>query len=113
MKTLKMKPSQVPFFFLDVFRGGFLFDEFLSFGPAELPVDPLLLSLFCTLYSEYALTLMISWLSCSSPVSDEKPRYTLDGTLMGVSPVGLTEKQDVHLSSDLYCRSSERDLSWK
>ena len=56
---------------------------------------------------------MMSWLSCSSPVSAEKPRYETEGILMFRSSLGVMEKQEVHARSDLYCKSRERRLSWK
>jgi hypothetical protein len=60
------------------------------------------------LYRLCDLTVMMSWLSDSSPVSAEKPRYATGGTLkLGMS------KQVVHSSTDLYWSSSLRYSSWK
>lgn len=51
---------------------------------------------------------MMSWLSASSPVSAEKPRYATGGILTSV-----TVKHSVQVSSDLYWSSSLRDFSAK
>lgn len=64
------------------------------------------------LYRFLALTEMMSWLSLSSPVSAEKPRYETAGMAMLVSGA-FRVKQLVQVSSDLYCKSRVRDLSWK
>jgi hypothetical protein len=80
-----------------------LFRPFFPFS-ALAPVEP------CPLcaYRFFVDTEMMSWLSASSPVSALKPRYATEGIL--TSP---RVKQFSHFSSDLYCRSRVRDLSWK
>lgn len=65
--------------------------------------------------SEYrfsALTEMISWLSLSSPVSAERPRYATEG-MAKLESSAERLKHSVHESSVLYCSSRDRDLSWK
>lgn len=56
------------------------------------------------------LTEMMSWLSVTSPVSAENPRYATEGMLKLVSGE-LSEKQLIQELSDLYCRSRVSDLS--
>ena len=54
----------------------------------------------------------MSWLSVSSPVSPERPRYATDG-MAKLASGALRVKQFVQDSSGLYCRSRVNDLSWK
>jgi hypothetical protein len=73
-----------------------------------LPLDDELDDLpLLVVYMFLVATEIMSWLSDSSPVSAEKPRYVTDGSL-----TDGTEKQGVHSSSFLNASSSVSDLSW-